>query len=214
MSSKAFIDEWIRGKTADDFELAEHKNGRILWPSKLMRLQKDRTWKEVPIYVQVPEPSDDYEALADAKRIAREQNIDRKEDPDDWNSLLELCKVARAIREPKPGADGVHAQLQTVDVYLNPSVGSGTGISTKELFRIAEQVNFFAKLEDPRLQEVDERTAIAMALTINEVRSLSPLVGIAGSGLDSFVLSICVTLSRYLLNEHSQPSAGTSTAAS
>jgi len=54
---------------------------------------------------------------------------------------------------------------------------------------------------------MSEEDVIAACFAIAKVRNLSPLVAIAGSELDSFVISMASLVARYRMRELSSPSS-------
>jgi hypothetical protein len=200
-----FVSEWIKGKTAADFDLIEY-GGRMLWPDKLHRLKPGGKFEEIPICVQVPRFDEELVAMAQAEAMLTEKGLDRKDHESTFETLEQLAKVAVAIREPKPP----HAQFQTLDVLIS---SKDTGIETRELFAVWQRIELYQKLHDARLSDIDEPTAIALAHAINEVRNISPLVAIVGLDVDSCVVSMAATLVRCLTDRSYSPSLASSTPA-
>lgn len=201
--NRKFVDEWMKGKTAADFDTIEF-GGRMLWPDKLHRLKKGGEFEEIPICVRVPRYDEELTAIAQAEGMLKEKGLDRKDHEGVFETLEQLCKVAFAIREPK----APHAQWQPVENLIS---SKELGVETRELFGLWQRVELYGRLQDSRIEEVDEPTAVAIAHAVAEVRNLSPLVAIAGEGVDSCVISMAVSLVRCLTDRSYSPLPATST---
>lgn len=205
----AHVEDWLKGKTREDFAIIEHCGGRILWPVKLHRLRTTGKFDEEPAYLQVLDPIETMEAKREALRVFAEQGFvkDDERTTDIWTELEMISQVAIALREPKPSADGIHYAKFSLDTLLQ---FKDTGISSREIASLHQQLTMFAKLEDPRLETIDRATVIKVAIAIAEVGNLSPLVAIAGSELDTCVIGMAAILTECLTHEFSLPSLASS----
>jgi hypothetical protein len=197
--------EWLDGKTAEDLAAIEVA-GRLLFPDRLLKPQKGGGFEEIPVMIRVPRPQEVMEARGEAIRIFRKQGLDRKEDSELFEELDTLCNLARAIRSATPP----HAQFITVEEMLSRDE---KGYDIPSLFDLWERVQFYRKNIDPRLIEFSEEDVVTAALAIDRVQNLGPLVGIAGSEVDSFVISMASLLAKCLMHKPSSPSTETSTPA-
>jgi hypothetical protein len=196
--------DWLKGKTPEDFAIIEHC-GRLLWPIKLQRLKSDKKVSEEPAYLQVLDPLD----LMDAKQAAARLFDARKFDKDDerykdmWAMLEMYAQVAIALRDNEANVDGTHYQKHSVDILLD---SKATSISYAEVRRLHSMLDIFSKFEDPRLDQMTVEEVMELVYAIAKARNLSPLVGIAGSAVDTFVMSMADLLMRFhLLALSSQP---------
>ena len=209
MSDQRHVTDWIKGKRPEDFDVIESSDGAILWPTKLHRFGKGG-WKEEPVVLQTLDGKMLIEAKA--KALAHfEASGFKAEDgrvQDVWNELEIYSHVALAMREPKARESGVYPQKHTMEQLLDRKA---SGVSRAEVFNLHQQLQIFARWEDPRLEDIDTETAIAIATAIAEVRSPSPLAAIAGPAQDTCVVFIATTLCSYLRGERSAPSPASST---
>jgi hypothetical protein len=206
----AFVEDWLKGKTAEDFAIIEHLGGRLLWPTKLQRLRADKKFHEEPACLQVLDPLDLLEATQNAMSIFSERGLDPKDERVQplWAEIEVFAQVAIALREAKPGPDGNHAPKHSLGILLSVKE---TGIPRLQILNLHAQLHVFAKFEDPRLETLDTRTVIATAMAIAEVGNCSPLVAIAGSELDGYVIESARILRGSLLHESSASSQTSST---
>jgi hypothetical protein len=207
---RKFIEEWMKGKTPEDFEILEHAGGRLLWPVKLHRLTANKTWREEDAYLQTLDGLDRVEALKMARAFFEERGL-KHDDPanaEAWQEVLTHAYVALALREPKPNAAGIHGQRHTLDHLLS---SKESGIQRSEVHSLHARMLLFETFEEARLEELPAEEVVAMAMAIAEVKNPSPLVATAGPALDTYVVSSAVLLTSYLLQERSSPSPGSST---
>lgn len=209
---REFVEDWMRGKTAADFDCLEHAGGRLLWPIKLHRLRADKTWREEDAFLQTLDGLDRLEALRAAKQIFEERQM-RHDDPanaEAWQEIMTYSYVALALREPKPNAAGIHPQRHALEHLLS---ARESGIARGEVHSLYSRLLLFETFEEPRLEELHPEEVVKLALAIAEVRNPSPLVATAGPALDTYVVSSAVLLRSYLLGEQSSPSPASSTPA-
>lgn len=206
----AFVDEWLKGKSREDFNIIEHLGGRILWPVKIQRFKADKKFHEEPAYLHVLDTVDLLQATLDAEAEFVRRGFDPKEERH-AGLLAEVeafAQVAIALREHKPHADGNHAPKHQLGILMSTQA---TGISKLQVLSLHGQLRVFEKFEDPRLESLSTDQVIAANMAMAEVGNVSPLVAIAGSEQDAFAISTAVILRKYLLHEHSSPSSTNST---
>lgn len=196
--------EWLKGKTAADFDLIE-QGGRIYFPDVVYRLRKGGKFEEVPVAVCVPRPYEKAMARLRAIKLAADWKIDREKDADHFETLDTFSVLSQAIRTREPP----HGQFQPVEWLL--STKEDEGFDERSLWAIWERVKAYGEIMDPRITEPNTEEVIAAAVAIDRVRNLSPLVAIAGSAVDSFVVEMATILCGYLRQRPSAPSDETST---
>jgi hypothetical protein len=193
MTKTAFVEEWLKGKTRQDFELIEHDDGRILWPVKINRLRKGGQFEEEKAYLQVLDAGD----LVDAKRAALnafEEAGFKYDDPrtaDIWLQFEMISRISIALRDKTPDSTGVHPQRHSFDTLLRYKE---TGISLAEIESLNRRLDVVTQLQDPRLGEMDTATVVFAAGKVAEIGNLSPLAAIVGSEVDIFVIKVCALL--------------------
>lgn len=200
MSDSKPAREWLKGKTAADFDLIE-QGGRIYFPDVIYRLRKSGAFEEVPVAVCVPRPHEKAIARIQAIKLAATWKIDREKDADHFETLDTFAVLSQAIRTREPP----HGQFQTIEWLL--STKEDEGFDERSLWAIWERVKAYGEIMDPRITEPNTEEVIAAAVAIDRVRNLSPLVAIAGSAVDSFVVEMAAILCRYLRQKPSVPSA-------
>jgi hypothetical protein len=200
---RKFVDEWMKGKTAADFNTIEF-GGRLLWPDKIRKLKPGGDFEEIEVCLRVPRWDEELTAVAQASALLKERGLEREEHEAIYETAEQLAKVALAIREPK----SPHGQWQPFEHLIG---SKEMGVETRELFGVWQRVELYGRLQDARLAEIDEPTAVAIAHAVAEVRNLSPLVAIAGEGVDSCVISMATSLVRCLTDKSYSPLPATST---
>lgn len=197
-----FLDEWLKGKTREDFDLIEHCNGRLLWPVKIHKLRKNGKYEEEAAFLQVLDMIDGMDATQEAMRIFEERGFD-KEDArvgDIWTELEMFARVSVALRSTIKDSDGIYPNMFSLDTLLD---SKETGITPAAVALLHKQLDIVSKLQDPRLEDIDRATAVQAAMAIAETGNLSPLVYIAGSAQDTCVVVMSSILSECLRHEFS-----------
>lgn len=215
-----FALEWLKGKTARDFDVMEHV-GRVYWPVQLQRRRrgpdKKPIWKEEPALLRVLDPMDKIRGVEIATRYFDAQGfkIDDARHQAIWSEIEKVAMISIALREavdaqtgkPYPEDAEPHPKAAFEDM-LNSGL---SGITASEVSRLWEVHRVFDSFESARLEKVDKDLAIRVALAINDTRSLSPLVVFDGPALDSYVMYTAEILSSCLRGEPSPPLPAKST---
>lgn len=215
-----FALEWLKGKTARDFDVLEHLD-RIYWPVKLHRRRagpdKKVIWSEEPALLRVLDTADKIKAtqIATVHFDAAGLKIADPRHQAIWAEIEMHAHVSIALREAtdartgKPYLDSEEPHPKaTLELLLQHKA---TGIGASEVARLYELLQTFDGFEGAKLERVDKELAIRIAMAIAEAGNLSPLVAIAGRGQDSCVVYIARTLCSFLRPEPSAPSFESST---
>lgn len=214
--STAALHSWLEGKTAADFKIIEHRGGRLLWPVKLNRLRANGKFEQEDAYLQVLDPLEKLDALHESKqefaRLCKERDLDPRDEDcrGFWETLEAFGQLSYALREAKPSEPGVHARKHRLWALLQ---FKETGISERELANLLQQLDIFAKFEDPRIADLDVETVVKGAMAIADTGNLSPLVDIVGSEVDTFVIAMAKLLTSCLTHELSSQLPANSTKA-
>lgn len=217
--SPEHVKTWLleaQKKTPADWTIIEF-GGRRHWPAKLQRLGGKGEWSSTDVTLRTLDFKDLAAARQDAEQVFEDLGFGRRDDrtafeaakvahSELWNELDTYAQVAKGLRTN----EGQFAQLMLLENLIDSAAGK---VDRAEVFNIFGQLQFFAKLEDPRIEDIDQPTLIALVMKIDEVRHLGPLVGIGLPATDSFVTSMAVLLASYLRSEPSSPSTASSTPA-
>lgn len=213
--SERFIQEWLKGKTAEDFDVIEHQ-GRVLWPYKLSRLTADAAKgkserEETDVFLRTLDTYDIGRAGLAAQKLfaALGFNVekDRSAHEEIWDELIVYARFCYAVR----AADG--SQMFTPD-NLIPSGDGGSNaarIPRHAIFDVQRQLYLLGGFEDSRLEEMSVDEVIGAARAIARVRNLSPLVALGGALQDTFVIILAQQLVMYLDHKSSLLSQDSST---
>ena len=201
----AFVEEWIKGKTREDFTLTEHCKGRLLWPVKINRLRKTGKFDEEPAFLQVLDPLDVMEATREAMRVFKEQGFDKDDERAAaiWTELEMFARMSIALRSTQKDADGIYPNMHSLDMLIDVKE---TGISRSEVESLSKRLDIVTKLQDPRLEDIDRATVVRVAVGIAETGNISPLVAIAGSEMDTCVVGMASILTECLQHQLSAQS--------
>lgn len=180
------VHEWLQGKTIEDLDVVENSN-RLLFADTIKRKGPKGQLIEEQVRVRVPRMDDQVKARIEAVDMARKFKIDRDKDADLFEEFETIAMLSRCIREK----DDPHGQAYTFDQLY-------TGYDANSLYDIWNRIQHYNKMTDPRLSDPDIQDVVVAAMGIAKKKNLSPLIGIAGSDLDSFVISMASLLATYL----------------
>lgn len=179
--TKADIREWLQGKTVEDLEVVEQA-GRLLFP-EVLRRRTPKGYEEEKVRLRVPRPLEITQARVEAIAMASKYKIDREKDSDLFEEYETICRLSKAIREyAEP-----HGQAYTAEQLLS-------GYDSVCLQDLWQRVDVYQKMIDPRITDVDADDVINAARGIAHTMSLSPLAAIAGSELDSCIITMACML--------------------
>lgn len=201
MEKSQSIHEWLKGKTIEDLDVVEQGN-RLLFADSIKRLGPKGQLIEEQVRVRVPRMDDQVKARIEATQMANKYKIDREKDSDLFDEFETLCLLSVCLREK----DTPHSQAYTFEQLY-------TGYDIPSLYDVWHRIQTYKKLIDPRLSEPDIQDVVVAAMGIARVKNLSPLAVIAGSDLDSVIISMASLLSSYLTQQPSVSSPEISTPA-
>jgi hypothetical protein len=196
------LHEWLKGKTVEELAAIEH-GGRTLFPDKIQRVKPDGSLEGVDVYVRVPRPVEVMQARKEARDFFKKQGLDASVDADLFEQLDTMSTLARALRSK----DKPHDQFQPLEYLL--SNDPGKGFDTESLLDVWTRLEVYRKMIDPRVTDVKEDDVIRAAYAVDRTQNLSPLAGIAGHELDSFIVTMASQLVRSLMQLQSSRSGAT-----
>lgn len=196
---KQSIHEWLEGKSLEDLDVVEQGN-RLLFADSIKRFGPKGDLIEEQIRVKVPRLDDQVKARLEAIKVAGKYKIDREKDADLFEEFETLALVSICIREKEEP----HSQAYTFEQLY-------TGYDIPSLYDVWNHVQHYKKLIDPRISDPDIQDVVVAAIGIAKKKNLTPLAAIAGSDLDSVIVSMASLLSNYLTQQPSVSSPETST---
>jgi hypothetical protein len=185
---------WANGLKLDDIEVIESTtDGRYLYKESIKRRSpKTGTIVETPILVRVPSALERFEARFEAveyikERLKRSAPFGLEEAKaacgiDQVSEIEAIFILSKALLRVEPPHDPwmlPHFILAMPPAYL---------------IEIQARIDFYSKLEDPRIKDLTEDQFWTVVDTIRRVGNLSPLIAIAGPAVESFLLSTVVRL--------------------
>jgi hypothetical protein len=179
--------EWLKGKKVEDLAIIEH-GGRVLFKDAVKRIRSDGSFEEIEIRVRVLRDIEKMKARKEAREIFAKQKLDPKEDADLFEQLDTMAQLARAMRSK----DAPHDQFQPLEYLLSDKPGEG--FDSESLIDVWRHLEIYSKMVNPAVTVVTEDDVIRSARAVSEVQNLSPLVGIAGTELDSYVITMASLL--------------------
>ena len=193
---------WLEGKTWEELEAIEHE-GRLLFKDTLKKRDARGRVVEKPVRIRVPRQMERSRARTLARKWLAELGLDEEKDAHHFDAYETICLVACAVREDA----APHEQHM-----LHQDLAAQCDVKT--ILELWDRVNFYDKLSEPRLGEVDAATFHAVVRAIARKGNLSPLVAIAGDTQDAFVVRMAEALTSSPTFSASSPSPATSTPAS
>lgn len=194
------IREWLDGKSIEDLDVVENGN-RLLFSDSIKRIGPKGTLIEEPVRLQVPRQVETMKARIEAIALAAKYKIDREKETDLFDELNMVCELSYAVRE----AEAPYGQKYLPEQYL----GAYDYVS---LFDLYHRIKVYRNMIDPRLSEPKVEDVIDAACKIAEMRNVSPLAAIAGSDLDSSIITMARLLVNCMTQLSTQQSPETSTA--
>jgi hypothetical protein len=201
--------DWANGLSVRDLEIIEHE-GRYLYPDSLKRRNpKTGELVEVPILVAVPSALERLEGRIEAldflrRKLKREGALSYEDavrivGNDQYEEIEHHHLLSKVLfRREAP-----HGQYMLPEFLLQVHRG--------QLVDIYDRIDFYSRVEDPRIKELTEAQFVAILQAIVKTRGLGPLVGIAGGMRDAFVLSMAYQLEGFLTRKPSSQPPATST---
>lgn len=203
------VPAWLRGKTLADLDAIEH-GGRVLIPENIRRRGPRGDEVLVPVMVQVPTEQeralariDAIKHVADMRKGMRIETVEAAQAAignDVFENLDTFAILARCVLEPK----APHGRAYMLDILI------GT-FPPSSLFDLYLRVDFYARLYNPRIEDMDEAMFWPAVLEIARVRNLGPLAAIGGGAQNAFITRMAVELSSSRMLKSSSPSSATST---
>jgi hypothetical protein len=193
---------WLEGRTWEELEAIEH-DGRLLFKDTLKKRDARGRVVEKAVRIRVPRQLERSRARSLARKWIVELGLDEEKDAHHFDAYETICLVACAVRE-----DAVPHEQHMLHQDLAASC------DVKTILELWDRVNFYDKLSQPRLGEVDAATFKAVVAAIARKGNLSPLVAIAGDTQDAFVVRMAEELMSSPTFSASSRSPATSTPAS
>lgn len=189
--------DWLAGKSFEDLEAIEHE-GRVLYPDAIKQRDHKGRVVERKIMVRVPRGVERAKARRDARAWLQEFGLDEAKDHVQFDALETYCCVARSLRDPT----APHAQLMPHQELME-------AVDVRAVLELWERVNYYDRLSEVRVAELDESTFYAAVHAIAKKGNLSPLVAIDGATHDVFLTRMASELSSFLTRPASSPSSET-----
>lgn len=214
--NKTKLPEWFAGKSFEELNAIE-QGGSLYFPESLRTRGPKGELREQPVLARVPSKQDRavarIEAISHVRAMRKGMNVATVKDCEEaigaevFEDIDTYAIVARSLFEPTArNEDGSPVRFMTLDVLL------GSHLPTT-VFDIFDRLDFYQKLLDPRIDELDEDEFWAAVEAIAKRRNLSPLVVMRGSLQSAFVLRAVEILSTFRTPRSSSSSTETSTPA-
>jgi hypothetical protein len=181
-------------QTWDELEVLE-QDGRLYFADTIKKRDGKGRITEKPIRVRVPRQTERSRARVLARKWMAELGLDEEKDPHHFDAYETICLVACSVRDDAPPHD---------QHMLHQDFAAACDVKT--ILELWDRVNFYDKLTEPRLGEVDAETFKAVVHAIAKKGNLSPLVAIDGVTQDAFVVRMASELSSFLTSSASSPS--------
>jgi hypothetical protein len=192
------IPDWFAGKTLEELDAIEI-GGALYFPEKLRSRGAKGEIKETPVLARVPSKQDRatarIEAIAHVRSMVKgKQPVLTVKDAEEavgaevFEDIDTYAIVSRSLFEPQAkNEDGKPTRFMLLDVLLGSYLPA-------TVFDIFDRLDFYAKLLDPRVEDITEDEMWGAIEAIAKRRNLSPLAVMRGSLQTAFVVSMAVTL--------------------
>lgn len=184
--------EQIRSKRWDELGVLEH-GGRLLFPEKIFaRNPKTGKFEGTPVLLRVPRGDDLRKARIEARSIAKDEQLDEKEDAGLFSDLETLCILWLSIRE-------------TADPY-GPFAMDPRDLEKRFDRPSLEQTNFrlteYRRIIDPNVSGIPEDELAVVTAAIVTRQNLLPLAVYDSATQTRFVVTLA-TLHQVFLTARS-----------
>lgn len=211
------IPAWFAGKTLEELNAIEVA-GRVLIPDALNKIGPKGEPISVPVLVRVPSEGERARGRMEAIKLVAERYLKQMgRDPEKhtverarivigaevFEDLDTYAIVAQSLFEPR-----VDAGKPTPAFLLSVLYDS---YPKSSIFDIYDRIEFYAKLFNPRMDNLSDEQFWGCVEAIARVRNLSPLVGISGSEQTGCITRMAVELSNSRKLKFSLPSTEIST---
>ncbi len=190
----------LLGKSWGDLEVLEHA-GYLLFPDKIFKRNSKGGFDETEILLRIPRQNEIRQARVEARKIAAEEELDPKLDPDLFADLDDLCVLAKSIRTK----DGdYHEPVEEDPRKLEKR------FDKKSLQQVWAKIEALSAVVDPAPDSISEPEMIALANALLKEGNLSPLLVYGPGAQTSFVATTAALLVSSLesksSSEQSEPS--------
>lgn len=200
------IVQWAEGLTAESIRVIEDGE-RYLYPETVKR-RNPKTGKvdEKPVMVRVPNADERLEARVESLEFIRKRmGRDKPFGLDDAKAALGVDQVSEV--------EAIHIlskAIRRVDAPHDPWMLPHFLMSMPPAYLVEVQgrIDFYAKLEDPRIKKLNEKQFWAVVDAVRRVGHLGPFVALSGDTLDSFMLSTVSLLAISPMDRSSYGSLG------
>ena len=198
---------WLAGKTEGDLDIIEHEGRAAVLESIRRKDPKTGETQNVPVRVWPPTHQEKIKARIEAlewlQRLAKLQVRPSWEEAnklvgDYIDQLDTVCLLARCCRD-YDAPEHQHMHFEDFDRYYGRA----------SLLELWERIGAHASEQDPRIGQLDESRFWDLVAAIDKMKSVLPLVVLAGDERDSFVLTMASQLANSRKHSSSLPSTAT-----
>lgn len=190
----------LSSKKWEELEAIEF-NDRLLFPDVLHVRKKNGEFEAVKITFRVPRLPEIREARAEAKRMAREAEIDPDVDKDLFGDLDISCLLWHAIRNNTAPYEPYEVDVEALEKKFD-----------RDVLKLAwAKLEGYRRVVDPRPAAITREQVLAVVASIAKKRDISPLHVFDGPAQSGCVVFMASLLQKFLTSEPSKPSSESST---
>jgi len=162
-------------------------NDRLLFPHTIVRIRAGGKREKIPVMLRVPREPETRAARIKAREWAQDIGLNPQLDPDLFDNLDTMVVLADAIRNTAaPHEPWVPDPRELEAQYDRPSLEAAWA-----------RLEALRRVIDPRTDELDEESFLALVAMIAKKAEIDPLVALDSDGQTSFIVRMAVRLQSY-----------------
>ncbi len=174
---------------------------RLLFPDVLHVRKKSGEFEQIKVAFRVPRSPELREARAEARVLAKENEIDPELDKDLFGDLDCSCILWRAIRNSTAPYEPYALDVEELEKKFD-----------RDVLKLAwAKLEGYRRVVDPRPAAITREQVLAVVASIAKKRDISPLHVFDSPAQSSCVVFMACLLQRFLTLEPSKPSSESST---
>lgn len=157
---------------------------RLLFPHNIVRLRAGGKRETIPVMLRVPREPDTRKARILARQWAEEEKLNPNLDPDLFDDLDTICVLSAAIRNTTPPHEPwVPDPRELEKQYDRPSLDAAWA-----------RLEALRMVIDPRPDEMDEESFLALVAMISKKAEIDPLAALGSDGQTNFIVRMAKRL--------------------
>lgn len=188
------------GRTWEELEVFE-AHGVLHFPDRVWIRSKSGKFQERKVAIRVPREYELRQARIEARRIAAEEGLDPKLDPDRFDDLDNICILHLAVRMPDAPHEPIFGSPTELDRAWDKPVWA----------QLLAKLDAYRQLVDPRPTQASEAQLLAVISAVAKERAIRPLLVFDGGTQSDLVVAMACLAVILLQSNSSSGSSESST---